>query len=114
MFGVGNRKTYILIGLVVLLLFFFSTATLTVSSSSNGNNVAKKTSQKKTTKTNNETAQTQHKNAAAKLSTDFDKYGFMIPAKDFKNDDLLQVKNSYRRAVLFYKNDLYFVKPLLK
>ena len=108
MFGVGNRKTYILIGLVVLLLFFFSTATLTVSSSSNGNNVAKKTSQKKTTKTNNETAQTQHKNAAAKLSTDFDKYG--LPEQDEYMSQTLKSQLQNLETKFYYDNCRYSPK----
>ena len=39
----------------------------------------------------------------------FDKYGFVIPSQSFKGKELF-VRNSYNRAVLFYKNDSFLSK----
>ncbi len=105
MIDIGNRKIYILIGLVVLLLFFFSTASLTVSTSNNGKNNNGNNTKSTQRSSAQETRPTQHRTASDKLSSDLGKFG--LPEQDEYMSQTLRNQLTNLETKFYYDNCRY-------
>jgi len=104
MIDIRNRKTFVLIGLVILLIFFFSTTTLTVTTSydnesdNESNNVDEFRDTKQDTKQESKTA-------SDKLSKDYSMYG--LPEQDEYMSQTLRDQLRNLETKFYYDNCRY-------
>ena len=100
MIDIRNRKTFVLIGLVILLIFFFSTTTLTITTSydNESDNIDEFRNTKQETKQESKTA-------SDKLSKDFSMYG--LPEQDEYMSQTLRDQLRNLETKFYYDNCRY-------